>query len=211
MNRIYFTLGFFCLMAFTALADCVVVFNAESDWPESLDIETPGFGPMPSGYYIMSKDDVEVEFQMNDELDHEHDAYYFNGKMNIWSPRFGIKSVSFTYPQACNDASVSLLYASNYQYIQSTASVDGEYITVFEFLDMFRDYVGLEGNANIRTISVTLDDGVSTGVTEGVESHEVAMVRYFDMTGHEMLQPCGLTIRYTTYCDGSATVEKLLK
>ena len=211
MNRIYLTLGFFCLMALTALADGVVVFNAEADWPVSVDMETPGFGPMPTGYYIMSKDDVEVEFQMDDEMVNMHDAYYFQGKMNIWSSRYGIKSVSFSYPQTGIDVSFALLYANNDQYTQSTTSVNGESITVFEFFDTFRNYVGLEGFANIRTISVTLDNGGSTSVPEAVQRHEVAKVRYFNMSGQEIPVPCGLSIRHTTYCDGSVTVDKLVK
>lgn len=193
------------------LADRVVTFNAADDWPVSFDIETPGFGPMPTGYYIISKDDVEVEFQMDDELENEHDAYHFQGKMNIWSTQAGIKSVSFSCSQTCVDASLTLLYQGNYQYIQNTTALDGVTMTVFEFLDTFRNYVGLEGMGDFLTITVTLDDEESTNVQEIHSTIEVVKVRYFNLAGQEIAQPCGLTIRLTTYTDGSTSVEKLLK
>ena len=102
------------LVALTAVADRVVVFNAETDWPVSFDIETSGFGPMPTGYYIISKDDVEVEFQMDDEMENEHDAYYYRGKMNIYAVNHGIKLVSFSCRPTPPDASFTLLYQHNY-------------------------------------------------------------------------------------------------
>ena len=211
MTRLILTLGALLMLASTAVADRVVVFNPADIWPEPVCIEMPGFGPMPLGYYLISKDDVEVEFEMDDEMENEHDAYYYRGKMNIWSPCYGIKSVTFSYPQTCVDASFSLLYASNYQYTQNTTVLDGENITVFEFFDTFRDYVGMEGMADIRTITVTLDDDESTQVTEEAVTREVARVRYFNAAGQEVTQPGGLTIVVTTYSDGSATVEKLVK
>lgn len=211
MTRLMLTLSALLMLTSTASADRVVVFNAADIWPEALCIETPGFGPMPTGYYIINKDDVEVEFQMDDEMENEHDAYYYRGKMNIWSPLYGIKSVSFTYPQTCIDASFSLLYAGNYQYTQNTTLLDGEMITVFEFFDTFRDYVGLEGMADIWTIAVTLDDDESTQVPEVTVTRNVAQVKYLNMAGQEIAQPSGLTIRLTTYTDGSTSVEKLVK
>ena len=211
MTRLILTLGPLLMLAFTAVADRVVVFNPADTWPEPVCIEMPGFGPMPLGYYLISKDDVEVEFEMDDEMENEHDAYYYRGKMNIWSPRYGIKSVSFTYPQTFTDASFSLLYAGNYQYTQNTTALDGEYMTVFEFFDAFRDYVGLEGMADFLTITVTLDDDESTQVPEALERHEVVKIRYFNAAGQEVAQPNGLTVVVTTYSDGSVTVEKLVK
>ena len=211
MTRMILTLGALLMLASTAVADRVVVFNPADIWPEPVCIEMPGFGPMPLGYYLITKDDVEVEFQMDEEMENEHDAYYYRGKMNIWSPLYGIKSVSFTYPQTCIDASFVLLYESNYQYTQNTTVVDGEMITVFEFFDMFSDYVGLEGMADIRTITVTLDDDESTQAPELAANREVAQVRYFNAAGQEVMQPGGLTIVVTTYSDGSTTVQKLVK
>lgn len=211
MTRMILTLGALLMLASTAVADRVVVFNPADIWPEPVCIEMPGFGPMPLGYYLITQDDVEVEFQMDEEMENEHDAYYYRGKMNIWSSRCGIKSVSFTYPQTSIDVSFSLLYAGNYQYTQNTTVLDGEMITVFEFFDTFRDYVGLEGMADIRTITVTLDDDESTQAPEVAANREVAQVRYFNAAGQEVMQPGGLTIVVTTYSDGSTTVQKLVK
>jgi hypothetical protein len=214
MTRLMLTLSALLMLTSTAVAERVVVFNPACIWPEPVCIEMPGFGPMPTGYYIIDKDDVEVEFQMDDEMENEHDAYYYRGKMNIYSTRYGIKMVTFTCPQTCADATFSLLYESNYQYTQTTiplADEDGGIATVFEFFDTYREYVGLEGSADIWTIAVTLDDDESTRVPEAPVTREVAQVKYFNMAGQEIAQPSGLTIRLSTYTDGSTSVEKLVK
>ena len=196
-------------MALAALADRVVVFNPADIWPEPVTMET-GFGPMPLGYYTIIRDDVEVEFQIDEELENIHDAYYYRGKMNIYSPYCGIKMVSFTCRQAAEDASFTLLYEHNYNYTMNTVGDDG-LTTVFEFFDTYRDYVGLEGMADILTIAVTLDDEETTQVPEEVDCRTVTRVRYFNLAGQEMSQPRGLTIRLTTYSDGSTSVEKCVK
>ena len=196
-------------MAFAAMADRVVVFNPADIWPEPVTMET-GFGPMPLGYYTITRDDVEVEFQIDEELENEHDAYYYRGKMNIYSPYYGIKMVSFTCRQAPEDASFTLLYEHNYNYTINTVGDDG-LTTVFEFFDTYRDYVGLEGMADILTIAVTLDDEETTQVPEIADSPTVTRVRYFNLAGQELSQPRGLTIRLTTYSDGSTSVEKCVK
>ena len=210
MNRIYIILGFFCLMSSTALANRLVIFNPETDWPESFDIETPGFGPMPTGYYIITKDDVEVEFQMNDEMENMHDAYYYRGKMNIYTVNHGIKMVSFSCRPTTPDASFTLLYQHNYNYTQNSVTGD-DITTVFEFFDTFRDYVGFEGLADIISMTITLDNDETTQIPEDVVNPTVSQVRYFNVAGQEIPQPCGLTIRHTIYCNGSTAVDKLVK
>ena len=208
MCRLSFTLAAL-LMAHIAVADRVVVFNPQDIWPEPVCMETD-FGPMPLGYYIITQDDVEIEFQIDEELENMHDAYYFRGKMNIYSNDCGIKKVSFcclpTYPEA----SFTLLYESNYNYTQSTVTGDVNTM-VFEFFDTFQEYVGLEGNADISAIAVNLDDDGSTSILEEVDTRAVEQVRYFNVEGQEMMQPRGLTIKLTTYADGTTSVEKCVK
>ena len=201
------------LLAHTAMADRIVIFNSTEDWPESVDMET-SFGPMPTGYYNITKDGVEVEFQMNDEMENEYDAYYYQGKMNIYSISHGIKMVSFSYPRSFTEASFTLLYDSNYNYVQNTIPCGGAVeglTTVFEFFDTYREYVGLVGRADLWTITVTVDDGGLTGVPEAVAPRTVASVRYFNMAGQELRQPRGLVIELTTYTDCSTSVEKCVK
>ena len=60
-------------MAFTAVADRVVVFNPADFWPVPVTMET-GLGPMPLGYYTITLDDVEEEFEIDEEMENEHDA-----------------------------------------------------------------------------------------------------------------------------------------
>lgn len=197
-------------LALTASADRVVVFNCADIWPVSVDMET-SFGPMPTGYYLISQDDVEVEFNMNDEMENAHDAYYYRGKMNIYSSRYGIKMISFNYRQMDDDAFFTLLYESNYNYLQTTLAqdeMDGWKTTVFEFVGTYRKYVGFEGKADILTIAVTLDDEDPTNLEEAVTARKVDRVRYFNAAGQEMQQPMGVTIRLTTFTDGSTAVEK---
>jgi hypothetical protein len=196
-------------MAFTAVADRVVVFNPADVWPVPVTMET-GLGPMPLGYYTITLDDVEVEFEIDEEMENEHDAYYYRGKMNIYSPYYGIKKVSFTCRQMAEDASFTLLYEHNYNYTQNNVGDDGM-TTVFEFFDTYREYVGLEGMADILTIAVTLDDEDPTSVPEALSPRTVASVRYFNTAGQELQQPSGLFIRLTTYSDGSTSVEKCVK
>ncbi|MBQ6167617.1 MAG: hypothetical protein IJK41_09370 [Muribaculaceae bacterium] len=212
MNRLLFTLATL-LMAFTAMADRVIVFNAQDIWPEPVCMET-SFGPMPTGYYLIAKDDVEVEFNINEELENEHDAYYYQGKMNIYSTRYGIKTVTFSYPKMSLEVPFTLLYAHNYQYTFTTTDIDGQddgNVTTLEFFDTYREYVGLEGKADIWTITVTLDDDGPTQLTEAPTTRSVARVQYFNLAGQEVTQPAGLTIRLTTYSDGTKSVEKCLK
>ena len=214
MNRYLLTLAALLLTAAAAWADRVLVFNPAEIWPEPRYIDTPGFGPMPLGYYIISQDDVEVEFEMNDEMENEHDAYYYQGKMNIYSTRYGIKMVTFSYPKTSMEMPFTLLYAHNYQYTFTTTDIDGQddgNVTTLEFFDTYREYVGLEGKADIWTITVTLDDDGPTQVPEAVVTRSVARVQYFNLAGQEVTQPVGLTIRLTTYSDGTTSVDKCMK
>ena len=208
MNRILFTLAAL-FMAVAAMADRVVVFNPADIWPEPVCMET-SFGPMPTGYYLITKDDVEVEFNIDEELENEHDAYYYRGKMNIYAVNHGIKMVSFTCRPTEEDASFTLLYQNNYNFTSCTLTGD-EITTVFEFFDTFRDYVGFEGWADILSIAVTLDDDIDSRATEVAANPEIARVRYFNVAGQEMPNSRGLTICVTTYTDGSTTVEKCVK
>ncbi len=210
MNRSLLTLAALLLTASTAVADRVVVFNSAEIWPEPRYMDMPGFGPMPLGYYILNKDDVEVEFEMDDEMENEHDAYYYRGKMNIYAVNQGIKMVSFTCRPTSLDATFTLLYQSNYNFTQGTLTGD-ENTTVFEFVDTYRDYVGLVGMADILAITVTLDEDVQSEVSEVADTHEIAQVRFFNAAGQEMSQPRGLTICVTTYTNGSTTVKKCMK
>lgn len=207
-NRLVLSLAAL-MMAVAAMADRVVVFNPADIWPEPVAMET-SFGPMPTGYYLIAKDDVEVEFQIDEELENEHDAYYYRGKMNIYAVNHGIKMVSFTCRPTQEDASFTLLYQHNYNYTQNTVT-GNEITTVFEFFDTFRDYVGLEGWADILTIAVTLDDDIESEATEVATTLKIAQKRYFDVAGQEMPHPRGVTICVTTYTDGSTMVEKCLK
>ncbi len=213
MDKFLLTLATW-LTAFTAMADRVVVFNSADIWPVAVCMET-SFGPMPTGYYIISMDDVEIEFQMNDDMENVHDAYYLQGKMDIYSQQYGIKQVACSYRPA-DDASLSPLPQINYQYTVSTTMGDGvgEMDTlVFDFFDKYWNYVGLVGKADIATIAVTIDDNNDSTDTRNAismaDSPTVARVRYFNANGQEIQQPAGLTIRLIIYTDGSTSVDKL--
>lgn len=208
MNRLLITLAAL-FMAVAAMADRVVVFNPADIWPEPVCMET-SFGPMPTGYYLITKDDVEVEFNIDEELENEHDAYYYRDKMNIYAVNHGIKMISFTCRPTEEDASFTLLYQNNYNYTSCTLTGD-EITTVFEFFDTFREYVGFDGWADILSIVVTLDDDIDSRTTEVAANPEIARVRYFNVAGQEMPDPRGLTICVTTYTDGSTSVEKRVK
>ncbi len=213
MNRLVMILAAMLALPGPAVAERVLVFNPAEVWPVSVDMET-SFGPMPTGYYVITLDDVEVEFQMDDEMENEHDAYYYRGKMNIYSTRYGIKKVTFSYPKMSLEVPFTLLNAHNYQYTFITTDVDGlddGCVTTLEFHDCYREYVGLEGKTEIWAITVTLDDDGPTLAPEKVATRSVARVQYFNLAGLEVTQPVGLTIRLTTYVDGSTSVAKCVK
>ena len=69
----------------------------------------------------------------------------------------------------------------------------------------------LEGKADIWTITVTLDDDGPTQLPETAATRSVAHVQYFNLAGQEVTQPSGLTIRLTTYSDGTTSVDKCMK
>ncbi len=50
-----------------------------------------------------------------------------------------------------------------------------------------------------------------TSVEDLNANKPVAGVRYFNMAGQEMAQPCGLTIQVTTYTDGTTSAVKVVK
>jgi hypothetical protein len=50
-----------------------------------------------------------------------------------------------------------------------------------------------------------------TAVDEVNAGKTVAGVRYFNMAGQEMAQPCGMTIQVTTYSDGTTSAAKVIK
>ena len=50
-----------------------------------------------------------------------------------------------------------------------------------------------------------------TNINELNNNKTVANVRYFNVTGQEMAQPEGVTIKVTTYTDGTTSTAKIVK
>ena len=59
--------------------------------------------------------------------------------------------------------------------------------------------------------SVTFSVSTSSGIDEISGNKDIVSVRYYNMTGQEMAQPQGMTIKVTTFADGTTTAEKLMK
>jgi len=52
---------------------------------------------------------------------------------------------------------------------------------------------------------------IESGVNEMNADKAVASVRYFNVAGQEMAQPSGMTIKVTTYTDGTTSAVKVVK
>ena len=70
-------------------------------------------------------------------------------------------------------------------------------------------YYTVDGVKNASDIVWLYDQHV--GVNELNDSKTVANVRYFNVAGQEMAQPEGITIKVTTYTDGTKTSVKVVK
>ena len=62
-----------------------------------------------------------------------------------------------------------------------------------------------------ETVSYSFSVSPATGISEVAGSKTVARVRYFNAAGQEMAQPEGMTIKVTTYTDGTTTAVKVVK
>lgn len=70
-------------------------------------------------------------------------------------------------------------------------------------------YYEVEGEKNASDIVWLYD--IPVNVDELNAGKTVANVRYFNVAGQEMAQPAGLTIKVTTYTDGSTSAVKVVK
>ena len=68
----------------------------------------------------------------------------------------------------------------------------------------------VNGERNARDI-VYLEVYPDTKVNELNADKTIANVRYFNMAGQEMAQPEGMTIKVTTYTDGTTSASKVVK
>lgn len=71
-------------------------------------------------------------------------------------------------------------------------------------------YYTIDGERNASDI-VYLEVFPDTGVDELNATKQIANVRYYNMAGQEMAQPSGMTIKLTTYTDGTRTAAKIIK
>ena len=71
-------------------------------------------------------------------------------------------------------------------------------------------YYTIDGERNASDI-VYLEVFPDTGVDELNATKQIANVRYYNMAGQEMAQPNGMTIKVTTYTDGTRTAAKIIK
>ena len=70
-------------------------------------------------------------------------------------------------------------------------------------------YYTINGVRNASNIAWLYD--IDTNVNELVAGKTVANVRYFNVAGQEMAQPQGMTIKVTTYTDGTTSAVKVVK
>lgn len=71
-------------------------------------------------------------------------------------------------------------------------------------------YYTINGERNASDI-VYLEVFPDTGVDELNATKQIANVRFYNMAGQEMAQPSGMTIKVTTYTDGTRTAAKIIK
>ncbi len=74
-------------------------------------------------------------------------------------------------------------------------------------IQVFYTINGVKNASNIVYLEVFPD----TGVDELNATKQIANVRYYNMAGQEMAQPSGMTIKVTTYTDGTRTAAKIIK
>ena len=70
-------------------------------------------------------------------------------------------------------------------------------------------YYTVNGEKNASEIVWLYD--IDTNVAEINAGKTVANVRYFNVAGQEMAQPEGMTIKVTTYTDGTTSAVKVVK
>ena len=75
--------------------------------------------------------------------------------------------------------------------------------------DANADYYTVDGVKNASDIVWLYPTG--TNVNEMTAGKTVANVRFFNVAGQEMAQPEGITIKVTTYTDGTTSVAKVVK
>jgi len=68
---------------------------------------------------------------------------------------------------------------------------------------------GIRNASDIVYIEVFDDPG--TGITETAAAQQVTSVKYYDVNGRQLEQPCGITIQVTTHADGSTSAAKVVK
>ena len=81
---------------------------------------------------------------------------------------------------------------------------------------MFENRIGIQVHyGKDRAINssdiVYLEVFPSSSVNELNAGKTVANVRYFNVAGQEMAQPQGMTIKVTTYTDGTTSAAKVVK
>ena len=81
---------------------------------------------------------------------------------------------------------------------------------------LFTWRIGMQLNYTVDGVTnksdiVYLEVYPHTAVDELSAGKAVTDVRYYNMAGQQMAQPCGLTIQVTTYSDGSTSAVKVVK
>ena len=89
------------------------------------------------------------------------------------------------------------------------------YDGVLEFTEV--GFYEVEGRAKApnkewsEATSVTFSISTNSGIDEISGNKDIVSVRYYNMTGQEMAQPQGMTIKVITFADGTTSTEKLMK
>jgi hypothetical protein len=83
------------------------------------------------------------------------------------------------------------------------------------FDPLFTQNIGIQAHYTVDGVKNSSDIvwlyDVESGVNEMNADKAVASVRYFNVAGQEMAQPSGMTIKVTTYTDGTTSAVKVMK